>query len=205
MRDPTARNPYAAGRLIRMVRPELPARVLNMRAVIGKPASPRKHQTCAGAVQGAGPGATPCHLAPGGAASHIPVMLPPRFPLTAAQIDQVVATFYGAVRRHEELGPVFAAHVTDWPAHEARIAAFWRNAILAEGSYEGSPMRAHIRAGNVHAAHFPVWLMLFDETLRRCLPQDSAKGWSALAHRIGGGLRMGIENMRPQPGPPVLR
>ena len=48
-------------------------------------------------------------------------------------------------------------------------------------------------------------MMLFDETLHRTLPSDAAAGWSALAHRIGSGLRMGVENMRPVAGPPVLR
>ncbi|MFT4014743.1 MAG: group III truncated hemoglobin [Paracoccus sp. (in: a-proteobacteria)] len=133
-------------------------------------------------------------------------MIPPRFDITPQQIDRVVAVFYAAIRRHEVLGPIFAAHVADWPAHEARIAAFWRNAILHERGYEGSPMRAHLRAGNVRAAHFPDWLMLFDETLRRTLSPEAARGWSALAHRIGAGLRMGVENMTPIPGmPPVLR
>ena len=125
-------------------------------------------------------------------------MIPPRFDGTPEQINQVVAVFYGAVRRHEVLGPVFANHVTDWPAHEARIAAFWRNAILYERSYDGSPMRAHMKAGDVRADHFPLWLSLFDETLRRA--------WSALAHRIGQGLRMGVEDIRPtHDGPPILR
>nr|WP_074969740.1 group III truncated hemoglobin [Paracoccus aminovorans] len=132
-------------------------------------------------------------------------MIPPRFDVTPQQIDRVVATFYAAIRRHEELGPIFAAHVADWPAHEEKIARFWRNAILYERSYDGSPMRAHILAGNVHAQHFAPWLMLFDETLRRTLPEDAARGWSALAHRIGAGLRMGVENMTPVAGPPVLR
>ncbi|HWL56686.1 MAG TPA: group III truncated hemoglobin [Paracoccus sp. (in: a-proteobacteria)] len=133
-------------------------------------------------------------------------MIPPRFPVTSEQIDRVVAVFYAAIRRHEVLGPVFAAHITDWPAHEAKIAAFWRNAILYERSYDGSPMQAHRRAGNVEPAHFAIWLMLFDETLRRTLPEETAKGWSALAHRIGAGLRMGVENMaRRGGGPPVLR
>ena len=131
-------------------------------------------------------------------------MIPPRFDITAQQIDRVVATFYAAIRRHEELGPIFAAHVTDWPTHEEKIARFWRNAILYERSYEGSPMRAHMLARNVAPGHFVPWLMLFDETLRRTLPEDAAQGWSALAHRIGAGLRMGVENMAPA-GPPVLR
>lgn len=132
--------------------------------------------------------------------------MPPRLDVTPEQIARVVAVFYAAIRRHEVLGPVFAAHVADWPAHEARIAAFWRNAILHEGGYEGSPMRAHLGAGNVRPEHFATWLMLFDETLRRTLPPDTARGWSALAHRIGAGLRMGVENIRPDPAmPPVLR
>ncbi|MDT1061620.1 group III truncated hemoglobin [Paracoccus sp. CPCC 101403] len=133
-------------------------------------------------------------------------MIPARFPVTPEQIDRVVAVFYAAIRRHELLGPIFSGHVTDWPAHEAKIAAFWRNAILYERSYDGSPMHAHMRAGDVEPEHFPVWLMLFDETLRRTLPEEAAAGWSALAHRIGAGLRMGVENMQPvRRNPPVLR
>ncbi|MDQ1901029.1 group III truncated hemoglobin [Paracoccus sp. WLY502] len=136
----------------------------------------------------------------------VPAMIPPRFDVTADQIDQVVAVFYRAVRRHEVLGPVFANHINDWPAHEAKIAAFWRNAILYERSYDGSPMRAHMQAGDVRADHFPIWLALFDETLRRTLSPDAARAWSALAHRIGQGLRMGVEDIRPtHDGPPILR
>ena len=133
-------------------------------------------------------------------------MIPPRFPITSDQIDRVVATFYAAVRRHEVLGPVFANHVTDWPTHEARIAAFWRNAIMYERGYDGNPMRVHRAAGDVQAEHFVPWLALFDETLRRTLPLEQARGWSALAHRIGAGLRMGVQDLRvDQSGQPNLR
>ena len=133
-------------------------------------------------------------------------MIPPRFNVTADQIDRVVTVFYAAVRRHEVLGPVFANHVADWPAHEAKIAAFWRNAILYERSYDGNPMRVHRQAGDVRPDHFPVWLALFDETLRRTLPLETARAWSALAHRIGQGLRMGVQDVRAsQEGPPILR
>jgi len=121
-------------------------------------------------------------------------MIDPRFPVTAEQIDTVVADFYGFIREHPGLGPVFAAHVTDWPAHEAKIARFWRNAILFERSYDGNPMMAHRLAGNVRPEMFEVWLGLFDMVLRRNLPEASAASWSALAHRIGQGLRMGVED-----------
>lgn len=129
--------------------------------------------------------------------------LPPRFPVTPAEIDLVVAEFYAAIRSHPGLGPVFAAHVTDWPAHEAKIAGFWRNAILMERSYDGNPMMAHKTAGNVRPGMFSVWLGLFDSVLARSLSPESAQAWSALAHRIGRGLMMGL--MEPQGGMPNLR
>lgn len=130
----------------------------------------------------------------------------PRFDITEAEIARVIAVFYAAVRRHEVLGPIFAEHVGDWPAHEARIAAFWNGAILYKAGYNGSPMRAHLSAGNVRPEHFQIWLALFDEALRRTLPPWSAGGWSVLVHRIGQGLRAGVQNTDVgHSGPPILR
>lgn len=131
--------------------------------------------------------------------------LPPRFPITATEIDLVVAEFYDAIRHHPGLGPVFAAHITDWPAHEAKIARFWRNAILMERSYDGNPFAVHQAAGNVRPGMFDVWLGLFDSVLRRNLPAETAQSWSALAHRIGRGLRMGASETTPQGAIPKLR
>lgn len=39
---------------------------------------------------------------------------------------------------------------------------------------------------------FDTWLGLFDAVLRRMLAPDTAAAWSALAHRIGRGLRDGV-------------
>ncbi len=119
-------------------------------------------------------------------------MIEPRFPITRPQIASVLAQFYGRVRLDPVLGPVFAAHVTDWVAHEAKIADFWANAILSERSYDGNPMQAHIAAGNVATDHFARWLALFDEVLDNELPPELAVAWSHLAHRIGRGLSMGL-------------
>lgn len=132
--------------------------------------------------------------------------LPPRFPVTAAEVERVVAAFYAGVREHPVLGPVFAVHVRDWPAHEAKVAAFWRNAIQMErGGYDGSPMAAHLRAGNVRPGMFDPWLALFDRTLAAELPPETARSWSALAHRIGQGLRYGVVDMPKKDGVPLLR
>ena len=122
--------------------------------------------------------------------------MPPRFPITPEQIEQVMSRFYARVRKDPVLGPVFANHVDDWPAHEAKIARFWRNAILFERSYDGNPMMAHMRAGDVRADHFDVWLALFDKVLNETLPAETAAAWSALVHRIGRGLRMGVQDVQ---------
>ena len=118
--------------------------------------------------------------------------MPPRIPVTEAQIDRVVSQFYARVREHPALGPVFATHVADWPRHEEKIGLFWRNALLLQRCYDGNPMQVHMAAGNVKAQHFPVWLSLFDAVLENELPQPLAQAWSALAHRIGRGLSYGL-------------
>lgn len=123
-----------------------------------------------------------------------------RFPITPEQIDSVVADFYAGIRAHPKLGPVFASHVTDWPRHEEKIARFWRNAILLERSYDGNPMAVHKAAGNVRPGMFDDWLALFDQVLARRLPAETAQQWSALAHRIGRGLRMGVVDNITRPG-----
>lgn len=129
--------------------------------------------------------------------------MPPRFAVTPEQIDQVVAAFYAAVRRDAVLGPVFADKISNWAEHEHKITAFWRNAILYDRGYAGNPMQIHVAAGSVRATHFPVWLGLFDQTLEDYLSPDIAAAWSALAHRIGAGLRYGVE-MPQQGGVPNL-
>ncbi|TQS73429.1 group III truncated hemoglobin [Rhodobacteraceae bacterium] len=129
-----------------------------------------------------------------------------RFPITEDDIDRVVAAFYSRVRAHHMLGPIFADRIDDWPEHEAKIARFWKGSILHKPGYEGSPMIAHRRAGTVQPGHFPVWLGLFDDTLRQELDPIAAAGWSALAHRIGKGLKMGVEDVgRPKGEIPNLR
>lgn len=128
----------------------------------------------------------------------------PRFPVTDVEIDRVVARFYSSVRSNPQIGSIFAVHVTDWPSHEAKISRFWRNAILFERSYDGNPMQVHMKAGNVAPEHFKLWLDLFDRALFAELQDDTAEAWSALAHRIGHGLRFGLESYSPD-GLPRLK
>ncbi|HHL21782.1 MAG TPA: group III truncated hemoglobin [Aliiroseovarius sp.] len=132
--------------------------------------------------------------------------MPPRFEITPEQIDAMMTAFYTEIRAHPVLGPVFACHVQDWDAHEAKIASFWRNAILHERGYDGRPQQVHMQRANVMPDHFPIWLDLFEEVAFRVLPEQPARSWVALARKIGDGMQMGIAQVRaPSGAVPNLR
>lgn len=127
-------------------------------------------------------------------------------PLSEADIARVVAAFYAEVRRHPVLGPVFAAHVPEggWPAHEAKIDAFWRGAILKQPGYGGNPMAAHMAARDVEAGHFVQWLALFETVVTREIGGELGAAWVAMAQRIGRGMRLAVED-RDRPAGSVPR
>ncbi|MCV6825312.1 MULTISPECIES: group III truncated hemoglobin [Halocynthiibacter] len=132
-----------------------------------------------------------------------------RFDITPQEIDRVVAQFYKRIRAHDVLGPIFIQRLGTtaqvWRPHEAKIAAFWRNAILFEREYSGNPMQVHMQVPAIMPEHFALWLDLFDEVLAEELRPEAARSFSALAHRIGRGLRMGIASVRqPKDQPPVF-
>ena len=126
--------------------------------------------------------------------------IPPRFPITRRQIERVVTRFYARVRRDPVLGPIFEDRVGKdddaWRQHEGKITRFWANAILHERSYAGNPMQVHMAVHSIKGDHFARWLTLFDQVLKAELPPDTARSFSSLAHRIGRGLRMGVEDFR---------
>ncbi len=130
--------------------------------------------------------------------------LPPRFPITSEEIAVVVTEFYARVRKDETLAPVFFQSLPSlpkaWIEHEGKIAAFWRNAILFERSYNGNPQKVHSEREAIEPEHFAVWLALFDEVLKENLRPEQAESWSALAHRIGRGLKMGVVQSRAKYG-----
>ena len=70
----------------------------------------------------------------------------------------------------------------------------------------GTQCRRTCRRKKVKPVHFDHWLGLFDYTLYANLPSQLAIQWSLLAHWIGRGLSMGVEDVhRPQGQAPKLR
>jgi hemoglobin len=91
-----------------------------------------------------------------------------------AMISQLVRRFYAKVREDELLGPIFAAHITDWEPHLERMCAFWSSVALLTGRYHGRPMEKHLPLP-VDGQHFDRWLDLFGQTARELCPEVAAE------------------------------
>lgn len=104
--------------------------------------------------------------------------------VTADYIDRLVDTFYGSIRKDELLGPIFDERIADWPAHLARMKAFWRSVLHNSGEFSGNPMIKHIAIPGLEERHFAHWLELFYATLREL------EGDGAATELVGTRARM---------------
>ena len=91
-------------------------------------------------------------------------------------IAQLVETFYGKIRDHKELGPIFgnAIAADEWELHLARMKLFWSSVALHSGRYAGQPVPKHVNllqgGPDVRPEHFNMWLSLFKKTLEETAP-----------------------------------
>ncbi|PTM97222.1 group III truncated hemoglobin [Mycoplana dimorpha] len=109
-------------------------------------------------------------------------------------IPILVETFYGRVRAHPELGPVFDARLSGrWPEHMERMKRFWSAVAFKDGGYDGKPVMAHQGVANINPPLFQVWLGLFSATLDDLAPTQEAKTWfMATAERIARSLVLSL-------------
>lgn len=96
--------------------------------------------------------------------------------------------FYADVRQHREIGPIFAAHITDWPTHLEKIADFWSGATGGPALYSGPMPFKHISLG-LEERHFAAWLDLWQRHCHAHLPPLEARQLIVLAESIGVRLR----------------
>lgn len=123
-----------------------------------------------------------------------------------ALVSDLVEQFYGRIREHPSLGPIFNAHVADWPKHLARMKDFWGAIAIESGRYHGNPMLKHALLPEVRRGHFGEWLALWRETVNERAPSELvANFFTARADRISESLQMGIAIHRDgeAPGTPL--
>jgi hemoglobin len=113
--------------------------------------------------------------------------------MTEAQLTELVHSFYGKVRDDVALGPVFAAAVSDWPHHLAKMVDFWSSVMLTTGRYKGNPMMMHLKhVARIRPEMFARWLELWRETAREVLDEQGAADVIAKAERIAESLQLGM-------------
>jgi len=87
-------------------------------------------------------------------------------------VELLVHTFYGKVREHPVLGPIFNGIITDWPLHLEHLSDFWEMILLQTGPGAGkfNPVKVHREVDrkmdhSITQAHFGNWLELWFGTL----------------------------------------
>ncbi len=96
--------------------------------------------------------------------------------------------FYADVRQHEEIAPIFAAKIADWPAHLEKIADFWSGLTGGPRLYTGGMPWKHVPL-RLEERHFLAWLELWRRNCRIYLPADVAEDMIAAAESLGLRLR----------------
>jgi hemoglobin len=114
-------------------------------------------------------------------------------------ILKLIKPFYADVRQHEILGPIFNAHIQDWPAHLEKIADFWALQAGGESRYQGGFARAHMGLG-LQPGHFQNWIALWEYNNARSLPPQEAAEMNALAHELGRRLFAMTQGQNPHAG-----
>lgn len=112
---------------------------------------------------------------------------------TRIEIKQLVDNFYGRIRLHPELAPIFNQHIQNWPEHLDTMVSFWSSLLLRTGDFNGSPMMKHAAIPQLSAELFEQWLGLFQQV---CSEQPNTelgnRAWE-FSQRIARSLWMGYQ------------
>lgn len=102
-------------------------------------------------------------------------------------ILKLIKPFYADIRQHGVLGPIFNAHIQDWPTHLDKITDFWALQTGGISRYRGGFGAAHVGLG-IGAEHFQHWLALWKFNNARQLAPPEASAMNALAQQLAGRL-----------------
>ncbi len=109
--------------------------------------------------------------------------------ITPDQINRLVESFYGKIRKHETLGPIFLKEMgEDWSEHLHKMKHFWASVLLKTGTYKGKPVPAHVRIEGINTGHFHDWMNLFEEEVHAIFTPEAAPLLLATAQRIAQSL-----------------
>ncbi|MEA3425114.1 MAG: group III truncated hemoglobin [Bacteroidota bacterium] len=116
--------------------------------------------------------------------------------LSLDDVKVLVDRFYERVRNDALLGPIFEQRIQDrWPAHLAKMYAFWQTVLLEEHTYDGAPFPPHAQLPVEHR-HFEQWLQLFTSTADELFEGDKNEEAKWRAARMADLFERRIEHHR---------
>ena len=122
--------------------------------------------------------------------------------ITQENIKTLMDTFYDAIRKDKDLGPIFHASIgTDaiaWENHKEKIARFWRQMILGENVFNGQPLKKHIELPPFPREFFDQWLKLFSVSLSQIYIPEVANEFLSKAQMIAQRFQIAMYDMQIQ-------
>ncbi|WP_434053353.1 MAG: group III truncated hemoglobin [Roseibium sp.] len=120
-------------------------------------------------------------------------------------IHVMVHTFYGCLREHPRLGPIFNGRLDGkWEEHLPKMEAFWQSVLLKKGAYKGKPVPAHLKLKEVVSSDYGDWLSVFRPVVRELFVPDLADEIIAVAERIAQSLWLATFGHAGSSPPPEL-
>lgn len=94
-------------------------------------------------------------------------------------VQLLVETFYGKVRKDKVLGPIFNTIITDWKSHLVLLTDFWEAQLFLKRKYYGNPVTAHQEVDDkmghtITSEHFGLWLNLWFATIDELFEGETA-------------------------------
>ncbi|CAL1519495.1 group III truncated hemoglobin [Chitinophaga sp. MM2321] len=123
---------------------------------------------------------------------------------TMDDIRLLVDTFYGRIREHALLGPIFNGILEGrWPAHLEKMYRFWQTVLLQEHTYYGSPFLPHAKLP-VQQEHFDAWLQLWYATIDEYFEGEKAREAKWRGDKMAIMFLSKINYYNSNPGTPLL-
>ncbi len=105
-------------------------------------------------------------------------------------INILVRTFYGKIRKDDELGPIFNKQIDDWEGHLMKLTDFWETNLMTVRRFKGNPLLKHtiVDAKNdykIENFHFGVWLRYWITTIDELFAGEKAEIAKNRARKMG--------------------
>ncbi|QLG45958.1 group III truncated hemoglobin [Costertonia aggregata] len=96
-----------------------------------------------------------------------------------SDVQLLVETFYGKIRKDEALAPIFNSIVTDWESHFTLLTDFWETQLFLKRKYTGNPITVHEAVDGkmnhtITSEHFGQWLNIWFETVDTLFTGETA-------------------------------